>query len=382
MDINDYVNQPMMSYLGNKRKLIGHITKYLEMDKPKTALDGFSGSGVVSRAIKPYLKRLYVNDLEPYSIAIGKAYLANITGNTLERFRQFLGNLNSRVDILVASRKAPQINPISSYYSPNDTNNISEGERCFYSSENGMRIDHYISLLANIEQFRLKKADKELFRDIAIGNLLVKCSIHTNTSGVFKGFYKVDGIGHWGGYKEHDLQRILRPIRIECPMFYNNGCDVNYNIGTINDFWENYSSDTIDFAYYDPPYNQHPYGSNYFMLNVIYNSIYNRDYSLNIDHTSVSGIPKDWTRSDFNYSKTALTAITDMIDMTDAKNILVSYSDSGMVSKEDILEILDSRGETTVEEISYKNLNSRPNKVMSDKVNEYLFYNKLDVKNI
>jgi adenine-specific DNA-methyltransferase len=380
MDINDYVNQPMMSYLGNKRKLISHITKYVEMDKPKTALDGFSGSGVVSRALKPYLKRLYINDLEPYSIAIGKAYLANIVGDTLQRFREFLGGLNSRVDALVASRKAPIIKPISTYYSPNDTNNISEGERCFYSSENGMRIDHYISLLANIEQFRLKEADKELFRDIAIGNLLVKCSIHTNTSGVFKGFYKVDGIGHWGGYKEHDLQRILRPIRIECPLFLNNGCDVNYNIGTINDFWENYNSDIIDFAYYDPPYNQHPYGSNYFMLNVIYNSIYNRNYSLNIDHTSVSGIPKDWTRSDFNYSKTALSAITDMIDMTNGKNILVSYSDSGMISKEDILEILDSRGETTVEEISYKNLNSRPNKKMGDKVNEYLFYNKLDVK--
>ena len=104
-----------------------------------------------------------------------------------------------------------------------------------------------------------------------------------------------------------------------------------------------------------------------------------RDYTLNIDHTSVSGIPKDWTRSDFNYSKSALGAITDMIDMTNCKNILVSYSDSGMISKEDILEILDSRGQTTVEEISYKNLNSRPNKVMNDKVNEYLFYNTTDV---
>jgi adenine-specific DNA-methyltransferase len=379
MDINEYINQPMMSYLGNKRKLIGHITKYVEMDKPKTALDGFSGSGVVSRALKPYLKELYINDLEPYSIAIGKAYLTNISANTRENFIEFLEKLNGRVDVLVASRKAPHIKPISTYYSPNDTNNINEGERCFYSRENALRIDHYISLLANIEQFCLKETVRDKFRDIAIGNLLVKCSIHTNTSGVFKGFYKVDGVGHWGGYKEHDLQRILRPIRIECPIFYNNRCDVNYNIGTINDFWDNYSGDTIDFVYYDPPYNQHPYGSNYFMLNVIYNSIMDKDYSLNIDHNSVSGIPKNWTRSDFNYSKSALGAITDMIDMTNGKNILVSYSDSGMISKEDILEILDSRGQTTVQEISYKNLNSRPNKVMNDKVNEYLFYNTMDI---
>ena len=25
----------------------------------------------------------------------------------------------------------------------------------------------------------------------------------------------------------------------------------------------------VDLAYFDPPYNQHPYGSNYFMLNII-----------------------------------------------------------------------------------------------------------------
>ncbi|MDR0684304.1 MAG: DNA adenine methylase [Spirochaetaceae bacterium] len=25
----------------------------------------------------------------------------------------------------------------------------------------------------------------------------------------------------------------------------------------------------VDLAYLDPPYNQHPYGSNYFMLNLI-----------------------------------------------------------------------------------------------------------------
>ena len=25
----------------------------------------------------------------------------------------------------------------------------------------------------------------------------------------------------------------------------------------------------LDLAYFDPPYNQHPYGSNYFMLNLL-----------------------------------------------------------------------------------------------------------------
>ncbi len=373
---DEFIYQPMISYLGNKRKLIGHIEKYLVKCKPKTALDGFCGSGVVSRMMKGHVKRLYVNDLEPYSIAIQRGYLPNITNGEREKLEEFIESLNVRVDELVKSRKKPGISVISRYYSPKDSNSILEGERCFYSTENGLRIDHYISLLAS-----LSSTAPSRFIDAAIGNLLVKCSIHTNTSGVFKAFYKVDGVGHWGGYKEHDLQRILRPIRLECPI-YSKGADVEYHIGTIDSFWHSYSDTLgpVDFTYYDPPYNQHPYGSNYFMLNVIYRAITEPDYvkNLSIDPNSVSGIPKDWTRSDFNYEKSALAAIRDMIDNSNSKDIVVSYNDGGIVSKDDILEILGSRGRVEVEEICYKNLNSRPNKKMGDKVNEYLFYSTLD----
>jgi adenine-specific DNA-methyltransferase len=368
-NVDDFIFQPMISYLGNKRKLIGHIEKYLVKSKPKTAVDGFCGSGVVARMMKRHVKRLYVNDLESYSIAIQRGYLPNITSGERDKLEEFIDSLNVQVDELVQNKKKPQVSVISRYYSPKDSTNILEGERCFYSSENGLRIDHYISLLASLST----KAPSR-FIDTAIANLLVKCSIHTNTSGVFKAFYKVDGLGHWGGYKEHDLQRILRPIRLECPIF-SSGADVEYNIGTINTFWNHYE-ESLDFAYYDPPYNQHPYGSNYFMLNVIYRAIIEPDYVKNIsmDPNSVSGIPKDWTRSDFNYEKTALTAITDMIDNSNAKDIVLSYNDGGLVSKDDIVELLESRGDVKVEEICYKNLNSRPNKKMGDKVNEYLFY--------
>jgi adenine-specific DNA-methyltransferase len=370
---DDFIYQPMISYLGNKRKLIGHIQKYVVRSKPKTALDGFCGSGVVARMMKGYVKTLYVNDLEPYSIAIQKGYLPNITNSERVELEKFIESLNVRVDELVASRKKPVMPLVSRYYSPKDSMSILEGERCFYSAENGLRIDHYIGLLAS------SKASSR-YNSIAIANLLVKCSIHTNTSGVFKAFYKVDGIGHWGGYNEHDLQRILRPIRLECPIFIS-GANVEYNIGTINKFWNGYGdfAEPIDFAYYDPPYNQHPYGSNYFMLNVIYKAITEPGYikDLSIDPNSVSGIPKDWTRSDFNYEKTALSAITDMIDNSNCRDIVLSYNDGGLVSKEDLLEILESRGEVEAEEICYKNLNSRPNKKMGDKVNEYLFYSTI-----
>jgi adenine-specific DNA-methyltransferase len=63
-----------------------------------------------------------------------------------------------------------------------------------------------------------------------------------------------------------------------------------------------------------------------------------------------------------------------MIKNTKAKYILISYNDNGFISKDRIIEILAEKGNVTLEEIRYKNLNSRPSKVMKDKVNEYLFF--------
>ncbi len=369
-NINDYIYQPMMSYLGNKRKLLGYIEKYISKVKPNTVLDGFCGSGVVARLFKNYSKELIINDLEQYSVAIQKTYLPTLLKPEEEALKGYIENLNKQVDALVAAGKV-DVPFVSRYYSPKDSNNIQQGERCFYSSENAMRIDNYIQLL--------KKETNIVFRDIAIGNLLVKCSINTNTSGVFKAFYKVNDIGHWGGYKEHDLQRILKPIKIEVPLLLNNDCHIIYSNNNILDFWEKYTSTTskpLDFVYYDPPYNQHPYGSNYFMLNVIYRAIVEPDFitKYKIDENSVSGIPKDWNRSEFNYKHSVFDAFRAMIHSTKAKYILVSYNDNGMISKENIIEILNKVGKVTVEEIVYKNLNSRPNKKMEDKVNEYLFF--------
>jgi len=55
---------------------IGFALKKLDKKKLKI-LDGFSGSGVVSRNLKRYANLLYTNDLELYSYIINKCYLSN-----------------------------------------------------------------------------------------------------------------------------------------------------------------------------------------------------------------------------------------------------------------------------------------------------------------
>ena len=70
MNTKDYLEQDLITYLGNKRKLVGYIedtilelAKTLKKDK-LAILEPFSGSGSVSRMLKLHSIHLVVNDLE------------------------------------------------------------------------------------------------------------------------------------------------------------------------------------------------------------------------------------------------------------------------------------------------------------------------------
>ena len=65
----------------------------------------------------------------------------------------------------------------------------------FYTPENAMRIDGMIDYIHRNVPDHLKP--------YCLGPLVVKASIHTNTSGVFKGFHK----GGWGGKGGHAVER-------------------------------------------------------------------------------------------------------------------------------------------------------------------------------
>ena len=117
----------------------------------------------------------------------------------------------------------------------------------------------------------------------------------------------------------------------------------------------------VDLVYMDPPYNQHPYGSNYFMLNLI------NSYRRPEDISKVSGIPTDWNKSQFNKkqsSKASMRALCEALKAR-AKYLLISFSNDGFISQEEMMELLDSVGEVKVFDREYntfrgcRNLSSR-----------------------
>src|SRR5690606_5657625 len=129
------------------------------------------------------------------------------------------------------------------------------------------------------------------------------------------------GIGQFGGSGRDALARILKPIHLPFPLFSNFETRVQVTQMDTNQLIRQAGS--FDVAYFDPPYNQHPYGSNYFMLNLLLE--YRQPESI----SRVSGIPAGWQRSAYNRRAAAADALRDLLEHAAASHILISYNDEG-----------------------------------------------------
>lgn len=362
MDNEKYLTEQLITYIGNKRALLGFIGESVNDIKKELGLtklitfDGFAGSGVVSRYLKQHSTKLYSNDLENYSAVVTEAYLTNkseIDSNELSKIIQKLNTLKNTTDFGVGI--------IEELYSPKNTYDVKISERCFYTNENAKIID-------NIRRLIDTDIVPNEYKKIVLANLLHKSSVHTNTSGVFKGFYKSknSGVGKFGGDGENALSRIMGEISLDDIILSNYECDYKVYNEDINTAVDKIGH--VNLTYLDPPYNQHPYSSNYHILNTIY------DYKKPEKISNVSGIRQDWNKSDYNYKQSAEESLNVLISKTNSDFILLSYNNEGIISSEKIFEILSSYGEVELRKQEYNTFRgSRNLKERSNKVQELLY---------
>ena len=245
-------------------------------------------------------------------------------------------------------------------YAPKDDDNIKEGERVFYTHENAMIIDTI--------RTAIDKYVKDDYKKFFIAPLLYEASVHVNTSGVFKGFYKSkkENIGKFGGDGENALERIKGKITLKKPIFSNYDSNVVIHNENANELVKHLKN--IDITYMDPPYNQHPYGSNYFMLNSII------DNKIGEEISKVSGIPKNWNKSQYNKKQLALQSFEELISTIDSKYIIISYNNEGFISLEEMETMLSKYGELKTQGIQYNTFRgSRNLKERDIHVTEYIF---------
>lgn len=319
----EYCRAQLITYLGNKRKQLSFIDKGVQHvrerlgGKPLRCFDAFAGSGVVSRYLKRYSSDLYSNDLEPYAAVLGSCYLAN--RSVVKQLD--LPKLHAKLKATIGKKWAPGL--IAELYAPQDDRNIRPDERAYYTRRNAVYLDTARCAIAALPL---------QVQPYFLAPLLYEASVHANTGIMFKSFYKgAKGCGQFGGRKGQSLDRIMADIELPMPIFSEHECNCMVLQGDATRVARKLKE--LDMAYLDPPCNQYPYSSNYFMLNLL--TEYKRPEKL----SRVSGIPQGWNRSDYNSRARAAGALKKLLSKLPTKYALLSYHAEGLLTRDEILEL-------------------------------------------
>ncbi len=319
-----------------------------------SVFDVFSGSGIVSRYFKQYASFIAANDLEKYAAVISECYLTNKSEFDKKEFDLIYSDITGRLERLPLRRGL-----IARLYAPENDEDIRAGERVFYTARNAAYLD---TARMYIDEVPAK------YRPYLLAPLLSEASVHANTSGVFKGFYKDSdtGIGRFGGRKSDALSRIRGDIVLPYPVFSNYECE--YVVKNGDAVCVCGQVPEVDVAYLDPPYNEHPYGSNYFMLNLLV------DYREPDAVSPVSGIPPGWNRSEYNKKQRIKQALSGLREKIQASYLLVSFSYDGFIPSSEMSDMLKKFGRLEIAETAYNTFRGSRNLTGRDiYVKEYLY---------
>jgi adenine-specific DNA-methyltransferase len=223
--------------------------------------------------------------------------------------------------------------------------------RMYFTKQNACQID---SIRDTIEKWKKEEIvdESEFYYLLAV---LIDAADHVaNMSGTYGAFLKI-----WRSVALKKINLNNRPV-------FDNSRKNYANQGNAEELITKISGDIL---YLDPPYNQHPYGSNYFMLNVIAKN------EEPIEISNVSGIPTNWNKSNYNNHKTAIESMKKLMSTGLSKStyLLISYNNEGIITDSDWKTLFEPY---TVKkyEITYDTYKgSRNLKERSDKVIEIMY---------
>ena len=355
---SSFLRNQLIAYIGNKRRLLGFLGEVFEELAGRCPGGGgadalrfgdcFAGSGSVSRLAKLSGCSTAANDWEFYSEIINTVHIKLSQPLLDSLFSPFGGYKTLLAQLNSLSQPTDSDRYISRYYAPASTEDADyRFERLFYTTENALFIDAVRSRIEDIFPGWELGEDDFLRKCALLAPLLYQAATHANTNGVFKAYHK--GFGGHGG---DALKRIMAPMRLQMPLLTENLPGRVYDVER-SDAACFASGRSFDICYLDPPYNQHQYGSNYFMLNTIARwdrpevpSARTGDGRFLVK----AGIRSDWkeTRSGFCYAATAPAELDKLLSNIDARYVVLSYNTEGIIPFDDMFDILSRYGRTEI----------------------------------
>nr|ACZ62643.1 BtsCIM methylase [Ureibacillus thermosphaericus] len=345
-----------MRFIGSKVNLLKDIENFLKEninDDSSVFTDLFSGTGSVGEYFKKFYK-VYSNDFLYFSYVLQQAKIVN---NAVPEFKG-LKKIGINEPISFLENEEFEIDDtyfITQNYSP-----FKDSERMYFSIENASRID-FIRQTLNKWKEQCLITDSEYFYLLAV--LIEAVPFVSNISGTY------------GAYLKHWDKRALGKLTLE-PLIVIN----NYKSNKAFNMDSNELVKTLrgDILYIDTPYNSRQYVTNYHLLETI--ALY--DYP---DIYGKTGLrPYKDKKSKYCYKRQAYEAFDELIRNAKHKHIIVSYSTDGILSIEEITEILIKYGLSSsfkLKKIPYRKYKSK-HEQESDELFELLFYIQKDIPTV
>lgn len=313
-----------MRYIGNKTRLLGFIRRVLRSRgiEPGRAVDPFSGTASVARALKRWQFRTAASDIMEYGYVFARAYV-EVTGQpTLPGIAHETGGPLLRHALARLNGLQPVPGFIHEHYSPAGAAGAVHG-RMYFTPENAARIDAVRDL---IERWRrAEQIDDDAYHTL-LAALIEAADRVANTTGVYAAFVK-----SW-------QPNALRPLQLRThPLVRGNGCTAARRdaISAVQDAGE------FDLLYLDPPYNARQYAGYYHIPELIARGWFDGDV-----HTrGKTGLIEDSDRrSDWSSSRRCEAAFEMLVANARCRHIMMSYNAEGIIAESTIERVLKEHG--------------------------------------
>lgn len=297
----------MIKYIGSKRLLIEPIVAAVTgFGSVTSALDLFSGTSRVGRALKSAGLRVTANDHLAYAATLARCYVAADARRWRERAKSLLVELS-------------QVEPVEGYF----TRTFCQEAR-YFQPRNGARIDAIRGAIAR------RELEPEL-EAIALTSLMEAADRVDSTTGLQMAYLK-----QWAKRSYNELELRLPAL--------TDGEGEALQLEA-----EEAAEAEADVAYLDPPYNQHSYLGNYHVWETLVRWDAPESYGV-----ANKRVDCRTYKNPFNSRRRIVEAMERVLSRLRAKHLVVSFNDEGFLDRAQLERMLSSCGYVRVVSTTFK----------------------------
>jgi adenine-specific DNA-methyltransferase len=313
-----------MRYIGNKTRLLGFIRRVLRSRgiAAGRAVDPFSGTASVARALKRWGFAVQASDIMAYGYTFARAYVQVVQPPRFPGLVAETGEAQLHHVLAWLNRIPPCPGFVHEHYSPAGTAGAQHG-RMYFTPGNAARID---AARAQVEAWLCDgRIDADGYHTL-VAAIIEAADRVANTTGVYAAFVKT-----W-------QPNALRPLQLRPePHVRGNGCsaarlDAETAVSTAGAF---------DLLYLDPPYNARQYAGYYHIPEILSRGWFDGAVATR----GKTGLIEDRElRSDWSSSRRCVAAFERLLAAADCQHIVMSYNAEGIIPESAIERALTDYG--------------------------------------